>query len=403
MFSEAVVLTCERGIQVDAFRFYNPTTLYYGKGQIEKHLAEEVTKIGKRVLLLYGGGSIKRNGLYDKVVGILQNAGVSLFELSGVEPNPRLSTVHKGIAICRENHIDLILAVGGGSVLDCGKAIAMGVKYDGDVWDIYQRKGKATGALPLGTILTLAATGSEMNSGGVITNWETKEKLGGGSPYTFPVFSFCDPENTYTVPRDQTVYGICDMLAHCFEHYFHPTRHTPLQQHLIEAVMRTIVENAKTAVENPNDYDARETMMYCSTMALNGMISMGITGDWACHAIEHEISAIYDIPHGGGLAIVFPHWMEHVKNVNPSRFASLAKNVFGVDANGKTDAELADIAIAKVREFYQSIGAPQHLADYQIGDDQLERMASQAVRFGEIGHFKKLGKDDVHKILQAAL
>ncbi|MFD1673299.1 iron-containing alcohol dehydrogenase [Alicyclobacillus fodiniaquatilis] len=388
---------------MNSFRFYNPTALYYGKGQIESHLAEEVTRYGKRVLLVYGGGSIKRNGLYDKVQHILADAGVTLFELSGVEPNPRLTTVHKGIDICHSENIDLILAVGGGSVLDCAKAIAMGAKYDGDVWDIYQRRGQATDALPLGTILTLAATGSEMNAGGVITNWETKEKLGGGSPYTFPKFSFCDPENTYTVPQDQTVYGACDMLAHCFEHYFHPTHHTPLQQHLIEAVIKTIVEHTKAALDNPHDYDARETLMYCSTMALNGMISMGINGDWACHAIEHEISAIYDIPHGGGLAIIFPQWMEHTKNVNPTRFATLATNVFGVDGAGKTDAELADIAIAKVRAFYQEIGAPQHLADYQIGDDQLERMASQAVRFGEIGNFKKLNKDDVFAILQASL
>lgn len=388
---------------MNEFRFQNPTALYYGKGQIERNLAEEVTKYGKKVLLVYGGGSIKKSGLYDKVQGILKDADVAVFELSGVEPNPRLTTVHKGIDICRTEHIDLILAVGGGSVLDCAKAIAMGVKYDGDVWEIYQRKGQANGALPLGTILTLAATGSEMNSGGVITNWETKEKLGGGSPYTFPKFSFCDPENTYTVPENQTIYGACDMLAHCFEHYFHPTEHTPLQQHLIEAVIKTIVENTKFALENPTDYHARETLMYCSTMALNGMINMGVQGDWACHGIEHEISAIYDIPHGGGLAIIFPHWMEHVKNVNPGRFASLAINVFGVDATGKSTEELADIAIEKVREFYRSIHAPKRLADYDIGDKDLDRMAAQAVRFGEIGNFKKLGKQDVYEILKASL
>ncbi|GMA62421.1 iron-containing alcohol dehydrogenase [Alicyclobacillus fastidiosus] len=388
---------------MDAFRFQNPTALYYGKGQIESHLASEVLQVGKRVLLVYGGGSIKRSGLYDKVVGILKDAGVTTFELSGVEPNPRLTTVHKGVDICRTENVDLILAIGGGSVLDCAKAIAMGAKYEGDVWDIYARKGKATGALPLGTILTLAATGSEMNAGGVITNWETKEKLGGGSPYTYPRFSFCDPENTYTVPRDQTIYGACDMLAHCFEHYFHRTEHTPLQQHLIEAVIKTIIENTKAAIDNPTDYHARETLMYCSTMALNGMISMGIQGDWACHAIEHEISAIYDIPHGGGLAIIFPHWMDYTKQVNPARFASLATNVFGVNSEGKSDGELADIAIAKVRNYYREIGAPQRLADYDIGDEQLTTMASQAVRFGEIGNFKKLNKDDVYNILKASL
>jgi len=388
---------------MNSFRFNNPTALYYGKGQIEQFLASEVQHYGTRVLLVYGGGSIKRSGLYDKVKGILSTAGATVFELSGVEPNPRLSTVHKGIDICRTENVDLILAVGGGSVLDCSKAIAMGTKFEGDVWEIYQRKAVATGALPLGVILTLAATGSEMNSGGVITNWDTKEKLGGGSPFTFPKFSFCDPENTFSVPKDQTIYGICDMFSHCLEHYFHPTTNTPLQQHLIEAVMTTIVENAPAVLANPNDYDARETMMYCSTMALNGMINMGVMGDWSCHAIEHEISAVYDIPHGGGLAIVFPHWMDHVANTNPARFASLATRVFNVAAAGRDTSTLAHAGIAAVRAFFKSIGAPTRLADYEIGDESLDRMAEQAVRFAPIGRFRELGRDDVYTILKNAL
>lgn len=388
---------------MDTFRFHNPTVLYYGKGQIEEYLGQEVKSYGSRVLLVYGGGSIKRNGLYDKVTSILKAHEVTLFELNGVEPNPRLTTVHKGIEICRKEKIDLILAVGGGSVLDCTKAIAMGAVFEGEVWDIYERKAQATGALPFGTILTLSATGSEMNAGGVITNWETKEKLGGGSPFTYPKFSFCDPENTYSVPKDQTIYGICDMLAHSFEHYFHPTKHTPLQLNLIQAVIRTIVENARQAIDHPNDYEARETLMYASTMALNGMISMGIRGDWACHAIEHEISAIYDIPHGGGLAIIFPHWMDHVKNTDLSRFASLATCVFDVSPVGKSEAELADIAIEKVREFYRSIEAPTRLADYQIGAEAIHTMANQSVRFGEIGNFKPLTAQDVATILHASL
>ncbi|MCF8564058.1 iron-containing alcohol dehydrogenase [Alicyclobacillus tolerans] len=388
---------------MNSFRFYNPTALYYGKGQIEKHLASEVKRYGTKVLLVYGGGSIKRNGLYDKVTGILKEAGVQWLELSGVEPNPRLTTVRRGIETCRSEGVDLILAVGGGSVIDCSKAIAMGTKFEGDVWDIYQRKAKATGALPLGTILTLAATGSEMNSGGVISNWDTKEKLGGGSPYTFPQFSFCDAENTFTVPKDQTIYGSCDMLAHCFEHYFHPTEHTSLQQRLIEGVISTIVETAPIAVESPTDYTARETMMYCSTMALNGMINMGVQGDWACHAMEHEISAIYDIPHGGGLAILFPHWMDYVVDENPARFAQLAERVFHVDPSGKSQREVALEGIQKVREFLVSIGAPTRLADYGIGADQLGRMAEQAVRFGPIGNFKKLGSQDVLRILESSL
>jgi alcohol dehydrogenase YqhD (iron-dependent ADH family) len=388
---------------VNPFRFHNPTVLYYGRGQIEQYLADEVKKYGTRVLLVYGGGSIKRFGLYEKVTGILKEAGIQWWELAGVEPNPRLTTVKKGIDLCRTHDIQLILAVGGGSVLDCAKGIAMGAKFDGDVWDIYLKKAKPTDALPIGTILTLAATGSEMNSGGVITNWETKEKIGASSPYTFPKFSFCDPVNTFTVPRDQTVYGACDMLAHCFEHYFHTPTHAPLQDRLIESVIATIIEYTPKALENPEDYDARETLMYCSTMALNGMISMGIQGDWACHAIEHEISALYDIPHGGGLAIVFPNWMEYVMDTDPSRFAQLGRRVFGIDAAGRTDAEVARETIDRVRAFYRSIGAPERLADYGIGDEALERMASQAVRFGPIGRFRKLEQTDVLAILKKCL
>lgn len=388
---------------MNPFRFHNPTTLYYGRGQIEAHLAEEVTKYGRRVLLVYGGGSIKRFGLCDKVTRILREAGVTWWELPGVEPNPRLTTVRKGIALCRDHDIQLILAVGGGSVLDCAKGIAMGAKFDGDVWDIYLKKAKPTDALPLGTILTLAATGSEMNAGGVITNWETKEKIGASSPYTFPRFSFCDPENTYTVPRDQTVYGACDMLAHCFEHYFHEPAHAPLQDRLIESVIQTIIEYTPKALEHPDDYDARETLMYCSTMALNGMINMGMQGDWACHAIEHEISAFYDIPHGGGLAIVFPNWMDYVLDTDPARFAQLGERVFGIDRNGRPEAQVARETVDRVRAFYRSIGAPQRLADYNIGDEALERMAQQAVRFGPIGHFKKLEAADVLDILRRCL
>lgn len=388
---------------MNSFRFHNPTVLYYGKGQLQKHLAAEVKAYGRKVLLVYGGGSIKKSGLYDTVRNLLTDAALQVFELPGVEPNPRLSTVRKGIDICRTEGIELVLAVGGGSVLDCSKAIVLGTKYPGDVWDIFAKHIQPEEALPLGTVLTMAATGSEMNSGGVITNWDTKEKLGGGSPAAFPKFSFCDAENTYTVPRDQTVNGMSDILAHCFEHYFHATPETPLQQRLIESVIATLVEYAPKVLANPTDFHARETVMYCSTMALNGMISMGLVGDWACHGIEHEISAIYDIPHGGGLAIVFPNWMDNVVDVNPQRFAQLGERVFGVERNGRSDKEVALDTIAKVREFFGSIGAPQRLADYGIGGDDIQHMAAQAVRYGHLGNFKKLTQEDVAEILRNSL
>lgn len=391
---------------MNKFKFHNPTALYYGQGQIEEHLVSEVTKYGKRVLLVYGGGSIKRIGLYDKVKDLLEGAGVTLFELPGIEPNPRVTTVRNGIDICRKENVELVLAVGGGSVLDASKAIAAGVKYEGDVWDFYIKKAKMQDALPLGTILTLAATGSEMNSGGVITNLETQQKLGGGSPYTFPKFSFCDPTNTFSVPQDQTVYGIVDMTCHVFEHYFNHTPNAPLQEHLCEAVLKTIVENAHAAVENPTNYEARETIMYCSTMALNGMINMGITGDWACHAIEHELSAIYDIPHGGGLAIVYPNWMKYVMDAGESKFAKLAVRVFGIESGSKSEHELALEGIAAVRRFFDSIGAPSTLGDYDIGEDRISEMARKAASawgMDTIGNYKKLGKEDVEAILKMCL
>jgi alcohol dehydrogenase len=388
---------------MDSFRFHNPTVLYYGIGQLEKHLAREVTSAGKRVLLVYGGGSIKKNGLYDKVARLLKDSGVTIFELPGVLPNPRLTSVYRGIEICRTESVDLVLAVGGGSVIDCAKAIAMGVKFDGDIWAFYERKSQTTGALPLGTVLTLAATGSEMNGSSVITNWETKEKLGRTSRDAYPKFSFCNPENTFTVPKDQTIYGLCDMLTHCFEHYFHPTTNTPLQLHMIEAVIRTIVESAPKCINEPLNYDARETIMFCSTMALNDMISMGILGDWACHKIEHELSAIYDIPHGGGLAIIYPNWMDHVMSTNPARFASLAVRVFDVPSDGADTVALAKKGIEKVREFFVSVGAPTHLSDYNIDETHLAEMSKQTVRFGPVGAFQKLEASDVQEILRKSL
>ena len=388
---------------MNAFTFWNPTMLYYGKGQVEEYLAEEVKRYGTKVLLVYGGGSIKKFGLYDTVVKLLKEAGVTVLELSGVEPNPRLSTVHKGIDICRTEGVDLLLAVGGGSVLDATKAIAGGAKYDGDVWDFYVTDKKPKDALPFGTILTLSATGSEMNPGGVITNWETKQKMGSGSRHTFPKFSFCDAENTFTVSPEQTVYGIVDMFSHCLEQYFSHTPNTALQERLCESVMETIIETAPRVLAHPHDFAARETIMYCGTMALNGMISMGMAGDWATHGIEHEVSAIYDIPHGGGLAIIFPNWMTHALDAGTERFGQLATRVFHIDPTGKDDRALAEEGIRAVRQFFDSIGAPSRLAHYGIDDREIEHMAEQATQKGSTGQYKKLDQSDVAAILRASL
>lgn len=384
------------------FEFYNPTKLIFGQGTLQA-LRTEVPKYGKNVLLMYGGGSIKRSGLYDNVIAELAGIGAVVTELAGVEPNPRLSTVHKGVALCREHHIDLILAVGGGSVLDCAKAVAVGAKYEGDMWDFVERKAAPQGALPLGTVLTMAATGSEMNNGSVITNEVTKEKMGWGSIHAYPAFSILDPENTFSLPRDQTVYGMVDIMSHTLEHYFHTDSNTPLQDGFLETLLRTVIETAPKLIEDLNNYELRETIMYCGTMALNGMVSMGFAGDWATHNIEHAVSAVYDIPHGGGLAILFPQWMRYNLSTNPARFRQLAVNVFGIDPSGKTDEQTGLEGIEALRSFWDSIGAPKTLGDYDIDDSEIGSMADKAVRFGPFGNFRKLERQDVVEIYKLAL
>lgn len=389
-------------ILVNNFTFWNPTKLIFGKDQLEQ-LKMELPQYGKKVLLVYGGGSIKKNGLYNTVLQYLTEIDAEVFELAGVEPNPRLSTVRKGVEICKQNDIDFLLAVGGGSVIDCTKAIAAGAKYDGDTWDLVIKKAKINDALPFGTVLTLAATGSEMNSGSVITNWETNEKHGWGSPFVFPKFSILDPVNTYTVPKDQTIYGIVDIMSHVFEHYFHQTENTPLQDRMCESVLLTVMETAPKLLKDLTNYEHRETILYNGTMALNGILNMGYHGDWATHNIEHAVSAVYDIPHGGGLAILFPNWMKHNLNVNPTRFKKLAVNVFGIDPNGKTAKEVGLAGIEKLREFWNSIGAPSRLADYNIDDSKLEIMTEKAMVNGEFGNFTKLNHEDVMAIYTSSL
>ena len=384
------------------FTFYNPTKLIFGKGQLEQ-LKNEVPKYGQKVLVVYGGGSIKRSGLYNQVMDLLNELGAEVHELSGVEPNPRLTTVQKGVDICKEHNVDVLLAVGGGSVIDCTKAIAVGAKYEGNVWDIITRKVAANGALPFGTVLTLAATGSEMNSGSVITNWETKEKYGWSSPFTFPQFSILDPVHTFTVPRDQTVYGMVDIMSHVIEQYFHQGTNTLLQDHYCESLLKTVIETAPKLINDLENYELRETILYCGTMALNGILQMGVRGDWATHNIEHAVSAVYDIPHGGGLAILFPNWMKHVLGENVSRFKQFAVGVFDMQTEGKSDREVALEGIEALRSFWTLIGAPARLADYKIGDENIELMADKTVIYGPFGNFKKLMKEDVVEIYRASL
>ncbi|QXJ49532.1 iron-containing alcohol dehydrogenase [Bacillus altitudinis] len=390
---------------MENFIYYNPTKLMFGKGQLDG-LKSELARYGKRVLLVYGGGSIKKNGLYDKVISALNEAEADVFELSGVEPNPRLTTVQKGIDICQNENIDFLLAVGGGSVIDCTKAIAAGAEYDGNVWDIISKKTTAQKALPFGTVLTLAATGSEMNPDSVITNWETNEKYVWGSSVTHPAFSILDPEHTYSVPENQTVYGMVDMMSHVFEQYFHNVKNTPLQDRMCFAVLQTVIETAPKLLEDLQNYEHRETILYAGTIALNGTLQMGYFGDWASHTIEHAVSAVYDIPHAGGLAILFPNWMRHTLDHNVERFKNLMLNMFDIDSEGKSDRDIALEGIDKLSAFWTSLGAPSRLADYDIGEDQLDKIADIAAKemeYGGFGNFMKLGRDDILAILKASL
>lgn len=387
---------------MNAFSFYNPVKLMFGKGQLDQ-LKNELSLYGKKVLVVYGGGSIKKNGLYDQVMSVLNETNMEVFELAGVEPNPRLSTAKRGADICKKEGIDVILAVGGGSVIDCTKLIAAAAKYDGDPWDFVTKKAFPKEALPFGTILTLAATGSEMNAGSVITNEETQEKYGWGNPLVYPKFSILDPVNTFSVPLDQTVYGIVDMMSHMFEQYYHNATNTPVQDEMIEGVLRSVIETAPKLVKDLENYELRETILFAGTIGLNGFLQMGYNGDWASHNIEHAVSAVYDIPHAGGLAIIFPRWMRHNVKVNPERFAKLATKVFYVDPTGKSSEEIAYEGIDRLADFWASLDAPTNLSDYNIDGSKIDLMVEKAMANGEYGNFNKLTAEDTKSILTACL
>lgn len=386
---------------MNSFTFYNPVKLHFGEDALEK-LPKELAQFGQKVLVVYGGGSIKKNGVYNAVVEKLQEAGKTIFELSGVEPNPRVETARLGIEICKKEGIDLVLAVGGGSVIDCSKLIVAGAKYEGDAWDIVKRKFVVKDALPLGTVLTLAATGSEMNSGSVITNASTEEKFSWGSPAVFPKFSILNPAYTVTVPKNHTVYGIVDMMSHVFEQYFHNATNTPITDEMCEGVLRTVISTAPKLIEDLENVTLRETILLAGTIGLNGFLSIGSQGDWASHNIEHAVSAIYDIPHAGGLAILQPHWMRLNVSVNPERFAGIATRVFGVDATGKTTEDVAHEGIDRLSAFWTSLGAPNRLADYDIDDAKFDQIVEHAMENGPFGNFNKLQEEDVRTILQNA-
>ena len=384
------------------FNYSIPTKIFFGKDQI-KVLADQTKLYASKVLLVYGGGSIKRTGLYDNVTEILKNNNISFWELPGVEPNPRITSVRKGIEICRENKIELILAVGGGSSIDCAKAIAGGYYYEGDAWDIVLDPSKIKKVLPLASILTLSATGSEMDAGGVITNLETNEKLATGHPDMAPKFSILDPTYTFTVPKNQTAAGTADIMSHIFEVYFSNTRSAYLQDRMAEALLKTCVKYGKIAIEEPENYEARANLMWASSLAINGLLDYGKETEWSVHAMEHELSAFYDITHGVGLAILTPHWMKYVLNDSTlDNFVEYGVNVWGIDEK-EDKYKIAHKAIEKTREYFVSLGIPSSLREVGIGEEKLEQMAKQAVRYGKLGNMRPLDAGDVLNIFNASL
>lgn len=357
------------------FDYSIPTTIHFGKGQIEK--LKDITTLGKKVLMVYGGGSIKKNGIYDDITRIFKENDIEFFELSGVEPNPKIEKVEEGIKICREYDIDVVLAVGGGSTIDCSKIIAAGTKYDGPAWDLVLDGSKIKDALPVVAVLTLAATGSEMDGFAVISDLSKNDKFGTGNDLLKPVFSILDPTYTFSVSKKQTAAGTADIMSHVFEVYFTPVKEGFLQARMCEAVLNTCVKYGPIALKEPDNYEARANLMWASSLAINGLLSYGSDVQWSVHDIEHELSAFYDITHGEGLAILTPVWMEYVLSDEIMyKFVELGKNVWKLNPH-QSDEEIAKQAIEKTREFFNEMGLPTTLSDVNIGEEHLDEMAAK--------------------------
>ena len=386
------------------FVYHIPTKVYFGENQLG-HLGKELAKFGKRVLLTYGGGSIKRNGLYDKVIEELRNAKLKVFELSGIEPNPRIESVREGVKICKEQGIDVLLAVGGGSTIDATKFMAAGACVDHDAWEFFGANAKPINeALPIVTILTLSATGSEMDTGGVISNLETGDKLGRLAPALLPRVSFLDPTLTYSVSKYQTACGAADIMSHIIEVYFNTQEDLFMLDCFMEGMLKTVVKYAPIAVAEPENYEARANIMWTSSWAINGFINGGKRKAWSCHPMEHELSAVYDITHGLGLAILTPRWMEYcLDETTVDKYVQYGVNVFGIDA--KLDKmEIAKRSIKLTEEFlFEKLGLQRTFTEVGIKREDFAIMAKKACRYGDIKGFKTLTPADVEAIFEMCL
>ncbi|MCD8207930.1 MAG: iron-containing alcohol dehydrogenase [Bacteroidales bacterium] len=386
-----------------SFVYDIPVKVYFGENQL-CHLGEELAKFGKRVLLTYGGGSIKKIGLYQAVMAECEKAGMEVFELSGIEPNPRISSVRDGAQICKDEKIDVILAVGGGSTIDAAKWMAAGACVDHDPWDFFSKWAPVEKALPLVTVLTLSATGSEMDCGGVISNPETHDKIGRMERPLLPKVSFLDPTVTYTVSRYQTACGTADILSHIFEVYFNMEKDLYMLDCFMEGLMKTLICYGPIALERPDDYEARANLMWASSWAINGFVDGGRDQAWSIHPMEHEISAFYDITHGLGLAILMPRWLEYCLDERTvSRYVQYGVNVFGLDAVGKP-MDIARKAIELTKKFlYETLGLESSLSALGIGRENFTIMARKACGNSVLHGFKALSQGDIERIFEACL
>lgn len=386
------------------FTFHVPTKIHFGKGQIE-HLTE-LKDYGTKVLLVYGGGSIKRTGIYDQAMEILKKEGLTVFELPGVEPNPRIESVRRGVEICKENDVDMVLCIGGGSTIDAGKVIAAGALYDGDAWDLVLNYGMAEKALPIFTVLTLSATGSEMDCFAVISDMSKNEKWGTGADCMYPTMSILDPTFTYSVPARQTAAGTADMMSHIFENYFSKEKGGDVSQRFAEGLLKTAIKYAPIAIKEPENYNARANLMWVGTNAINDICAVGVAPAWCIHPIEHELSAFYDITHGVGLAIMTPVWMEYILNKDTKKmFAMYGRNVWGIDPEDKKgDMKVAKKAIEKTKEFFfETLQIPATLKEAGIADDTHFEVMAEKAAMGSEGSYVPLTKEDIVKLYQNAL
>ena len=378
------------------FTFFNPVKVFFGRDQIGTNLANTLGQYGKKVLMVYGGNSIHRTGVYDKVMKEL--SGFEVFELSGIDPNPDVSSIRQGVKICKEQDIDVILAIGGGSVIDASKWTAAAACVDHDAWDFFCKKTTIDKALPLVTILTIAATGSEMNCGGVISNRELCKKVGRSSPLIFPKASFLDPEFTFTVSRYQTASGSIDILSHIMEVYFNKQETMEMLDGIMESVMRTVIKYGLIALDSPDDYEARANLMWSASWAINGFINGPVFQPWNCHTIEHELSARYGVTHGHGLAILLPRWLKYVYTDEArSRYEGFVKNVLGAEPADDVAEQVSDM-LSEL--FFEKFGLSSELKDLDVPSDDLADIGKTLCQNGPVKGFADLDENDIYEILK---